>query len=145
MLLRSLLLMTGLLVVLALVASAMAPEEVRRGPTISLTEIPPAPDPAQTITGAFPAQGVLRARVGDVVAVTVRSSDRDVAEVRELGLDVPVGPGVDGQLRFLAGPAGRFVVRARYSGRELGVVVVSPAPVPEAREPRDGADGAEPL
>lgn len=85
---------------------------------------PPSSPPAQA-TGSLPADERIRARVGDVVIVEVRADRADSAEVRDLGIDAPVVPGVAGRLEFLADRPGRFPVVLSATGEQLGVILIT--------------------
>jgi hypothetical protein len=125
---RRLMLFVVLLLVIGAMASVTVPRE-RRAPA----EPPPLPEPAQlspsagVVQARLPAKRSVRAKVGDVVQIDVRSASDDVAEVVALGVSEPVGPGIPAQLVFDADQPGRFAVTLRDAGRRIGTVVVRAA------------------
>jgi hypothetical protein len=125
---RRLMLFVVLLLVIGAMASATVPRE-RRAPA----EPSPLPAPAQLAPAAgvvqarLPAKRSVRATVGDVLRIDVRSGTDDVAEVPALGVSEPVGPGIPAELVFDADHPGRFPVTLRDAGRRIGTVVVRAA------------------
>jgi hypothetical protein len=116
--------MAILLAVLVLLAGAST------RPTITGPPLPPpqaAAAPAAVVKGRLPTDGTVRAREGQVVRIDVRSTDDDIAEIPQLAVSVPVGPGLNLPLEFVADDPGRFNVTLRYSGKRVGQVVVSPS------------------
>ena len=127
---RSILLFVALLLLIAALASVIAPRESNvRGP--SSTQIPqvaPAPPPAaRTVTGELPADGTIDATVGDIIELTVIADHPDEVQLFDLGLRAPVDTDLPGRLEFVADQPGRFAVTLRYSGEKVGVLVVRPA------------------
>lgn len=120
---RRLLLLAALLLFIGSFAGALAPRE-RRQPA------PTAPAPkvvrsnAETVRATLPRAGAAKAKVGDLVALRVRSSTADQAEIPAFGLSEPVGPDLVAEFTFVADRPGRFPVRLSLSGTELGAVVV---------------------
>jgi hypothetical protein len=92
------------------------------------TPLPPvtASAPASTVEARLPADGTVRARVGQVVRLHVQATNNDVAEIAALALSMPVGPGLDTPLVFVAEQPGRFPVRLRYADEPVGQLVVTP-------------------
>jgi hypothetical protein len=133
MLLRSLLLLAGLLLLVAALANIVAPREVtNRNAGTAPVLTPPVADAVEPAVSAalrweLPGRRLLRAKVGDVVEITVASDTRDVAELPQLGVDAPVEAGMPATLRFVADQPGRFSVLLRYAQRKLGVLQVEPA------------------
>jgi hypothetical protein len=127
---RSILLFVAALLLIAALASVIAPRErTMVGP--STTTQPPqlaAPSPAAgTIKGTLPADGTIDATVGDIVELTVTADHPDVVQIFGLGLRAPVDRDLPGVLQFVADQPGRFAVTLRYSGERVGVLVVSRA------------------
>jgi hypothetical protein len=87
-------------------------------------DVATAPRARDVVEGRLPADGTVRAKVGDLVRVRVASTTRDRAEIVDLGVDGPVGPGERGELEFVAVGPGRFDVDLRWSGERAGTVVV---------------------
>lgn len=117
---------TTLLVVLALVVAALVAsgsggdEEAVPGAVAS-----PGP-PAATAALELPAERPVEAAVGEVVRLRVASERPDEARVLALGLDWPVGPGLPGEVVFVATAPGRYPVVLRDAGERAGTVVVRP-------------------
>ena len=117
-----------LLLLIGAMASATVPRERRER-----AEPPPLPAPARlapaagVVQGRMPAKRSVRAKVGDVVQIDVRSGTDDVAEVLSMGVSEPVGPDIPAQLVFDADHPGRFPVTLRDAGRRIGTVVVRAA------------------
>jgi hypothetical protein len=123
---RSILLFVAALLLIAALASVIAPREGNlAGPT---TPQPPQlaapPSAAPTVTGILPADGTIEATVGDVVDLTVTADHPDVVQIFDLGLQAPVDADLPGVLEFAADQQGRFAVTLRYSGERVGVLVV---------------------
>ncbi|MEA2284573.1 MAG: hypothetical protein QOJ21_616 [Solirubrobacteraceae bacterium] len=125
---RRLLLYAVLLLLVATVASAIAPRQ--RDSVVQTVEPSPAPGgpAADTVDGALPQDRRVRARVGDIVQLQVDHGERDVVEIPTLGISEPVEPGVPALLVFDADREGRFGVRLRMAGTRLGTVDVRPQP-----------------
>ena len=94
----------------------------------------PAPAPSATggtaanvVTATLPADASVQAAVGDEVELRVVSETADLAKITDLGIQVPVGPGLPGTIRFRAYSAGRFPVMFDLAGTEAGLIEVSPA------------------
>ena len=125
---RRLMLFVVLLLLIGAMASATVPRErraqVERAPMPAPAQLEPA---AGAVEGRMPAKRSLRAKVGDVVRIDVRSATDDVAQVLSMGVSEPVGPGVPSQLVFDADHPGRFSVTLRDAGRRIGTVVVREA------------------
>ena len=121
---RRLLLFVVLLLVIGAMASATVPRE-RRAPAQPPLPATPQLEPAgAAVEARLPAKRSVRAKVGDVVRLDVRSRSDDVAELTSLGVSEPVGPGLPAQLVFDADHTGRFAVTLRDAGRRIGTVVV---------------------
>jgi hypothetical protein len=132
MLLRSLLLLAGMLLLVAALASVVSPR-VDPGAETTPVVTTPVAQPGEGVAVApalrweLPGKRLLRANVGDVIEITVDSGTRDVAELPQLGLDAPVDVGVPATLRFVADRPGRFSVMLRYAEQKLGVLQVEPS------------------
>jgi hypothetical protein len=125
---RRLMLFVVLLVVIGAVASATVPRE--RKPAVRPTTPPaaaPATPAADVVTATLPGRRDVRARVGDVVEVTVEHDAQDIVQIVALGIEEPVEPGIAAQLVFDADRAGRFAVTLRDAGRRIGTVDIREA------------------
>jgi hypothetical protein len=119
------------LVVLVLGAVGAARRDAERERTTATSTVPgtatttPEPLPeGRDVSGTLPADGEVRARVGDTLDVLVTSETPDIAQNLQLGLKTSVGPGIEGRLRFTALQAGTFPIRLQVAGREAGRIVV---------------------
>jgi hypothetical protein len=123
MLLRRLLLFAAALLLVAALASALAPREDTAGPqpTGSQPDVAPAL-PAPVVRADLPRDRVVEAEVGDVVELQVTAAAPDQAEIPKLGVKAPADVGVPAQLTFVADQPGRFGVRLRFSGEKVGVI-----------------------
>jgi hypothetical protein len=126
---RSILLFVALLLLIAALASVIAPREgnVVGRSTTQPPQLAPPPPAARTVTGQLPADGTVEATVGDVVDLTVTADHPDEVQIFDLGLQAPVDADLPGVLQFVADQPGRFAVTLRYSGERVGVLVVRPA------------------
>jgi hypothetical protein len=126
---RSILLFVALLLLIAALASVIAPREgnVVGRSTTQPPQLAPPPPAARTVTGQLPADGTVEATVGDVVDLTVTADHPDEVQIFDLGLQAPVDADLPGVLQFVADEPGRFAVTLRYSGERVGVLVVRPA------------------
>jgi hypothetical protein len=123
---RRFLLFAVLLLVAGSLVSAMTPHTRHSGGTPS-SEVTPAPTnrPASVVEASLPADRDVRARVGDVVRLTVSAPSADVVELADLALEQPVDAGVPAELVFVADQAGRFRIRLRDAGESVGTLRVS--------------------
>jgi FtsP/CotA-like multicopper oxidase with cupredoxin domain len=126
---RSILLFVAALLLIAALASVIAPRQrTVVGPSTTQPPQLAAPSPAaRTITGSLPADARIDATVGDIVQLTVTADHPDEAQIFDLGLDAPVDFDLPGVLEFVADQPGRFAVTLRYSGERVGVLVVRSA------------------
>lgn len=91
---------------------------------------PPAAGPTRAMVdrleATLPSEQPVEAAVGDVVALTIRTDEAGRAEIRGLGVDVPIGPGLDVPVVLPLERTGRFIVTRRLSDERLGTLVVRP-------------------
>jgi hypothetical protein len=120
---RRLLLFAALLLVAISLVSAMTPRF--RDPRGANAEPPPASRPASVVEASLPAERPVRARIGDVVRLSVRAPSADVVEVTSLAVEEPVDAGATAQLEFVADRAGSFRVRLREAGEAIGTLRVA--------------------
>jgi hypothetical protein len=114
-----------LLLVAVSVVSAMTPRERRIGDTPSnQAQAPAASPPASVVEASLPGDRDIRARVGDVVRLTVRAPSADIVELADLALEQPVDAGVPAELVFVADQPGRFRIRLRDAGEAVGTLRV---------------------
>jgi hypothetical protein len=124
---RRLLVFIVLLLVVAAVASAIAPRraDIDRRP-VEPAATPPGP-PANVVQGVLPTDRRVRARVGDVVQLEVSHTAQDEVQIVALGLSEPVEPGLAAELVFDADRAGRFAVTLRDAAKRVGTLEVRAA------------------
>jgi hypothetical protein len=123
---RRLLLFAALLLVAVSLISAVTPRDRRFGDSgDSGLQRPPATRPASVVRASLPAAREIRARIGDVVHLSVRAPLADVVEVTSLAIEGPVDAGAPAELVFVADRAGRFRVRLRDAGDAIGTLRVA--------------------
>lgn len=124
---RRFLLFATLLLVAASLVSALAPSDRRFGqPPRALEPPPPAPTAAaRSVEAALPRTRPVRARVGDVVRLTVRAPAADTVELAALGVEAPADPQTPGELLFTADQVGSFPVRLRDADEAVGSLQVT--------------------
>jgi len=117
-----------LLVVMILVVGALSAAERDRTSGKTATTTPADALPVQTtghdVIATLPKDSPVRVKIGDSVLLRVRSETPDIAQILQLGLQTPVGPGLLGQLQFLAQAPGTFPVTLEVAGTTGGVVQV---------------------
>jgi hypothetical protein len=124
---RRFLLFAAVLILLTSLVSAVGTQQGRRTlerrPPPTLPEPPPSTS-AAVVTAKMPRKAAVRARVGDVVRLTVRSRFSDTVALPGLAIEGPVDQGAPAQLVFVADQAGRFPVVLRDAGQPVGTLVV---------------------
>ncbi len=126
---RPLLIGLTLLLVGASLISALATSEPRRRPQAGPPAAtgPPAStadEAAPRVTATLPSSKPVKARVGDVVLLTVKAPASDTAEVPALGVQGPVDAELPAQLLFTANEAGRFPVFLRDAQEAVGTLEI---------------------
>jgi hypothetical protein len=136
---RLLVLFAVLLGMTALVTSLAPRPTVDRPGAVQPTPSPtatPSPEPSagasQRIEETISAdpgrpRAKVRARVGDVLALTVRGDVLDGVEIAELGKLEPIEPGSPARFEMLLERRGELRVELVDAERLIGLVVVSPA------------------
>jgi hypothetical protein len=114
-----------LLLVAASVVGATSSRPPRSGERAPNAGATPTSPPASVVEITLPGDRDVRARVGDVVRLTVRAPSSDIVELTDLALEQPVDPGVPAELVFVADQPGRFPVRLRDAGQAVGTLRVS--------------------
>ena len=67
----------------------------------------------------------MKAKTGETVVLRVRSETPDIAKILAVGAKTSVGPGLPGELRFVAPTAGDLQVNLEVAGTTAGIVRVS--------------------
>lgn len=119
-----------LAVVVLLTGAISAANRDRRTTTTSTatTSAPPATTsgaPSADVVARLPSSKPVRARTGETVVLTVRSETPDIAEILAVGAKTAVGPGLPGELRFVAPTPGDLPVDLEVAGTTAGIVRVS--------------------
>jgi len=134
MFVRSLLLITAMLLLIAAVSSVVAPRELRSGrgasslgAAASNPRPPAAPGEVREETMRLPADKKLTVRVGDIVHIEASAETDDVVDIPELGVDGPVSPGIPATFDVITDLPGTFPIRLRYGEKTLGTLEVRPA------------------
>jgi hypothetical protein len=115
------------LLLLMVIGSALAEREARRTQAVA----PPvsagtaAAAPAAEASAELPPDRVVRARVGEIVSLTVRTPEPDTATIRDIGVSASTSQDVPGTLEFVAAEPGRYPVLLEDSGKVAGTVVVT--------------------
>jgi hypothetical protein len=133
---RRLLVPVTLLFLVLLILGSLTPSDSTRTDT-STAPSPPRGTPPRTVEATLPGRDV-RARVGDLVTLTVESEAVGGIEVPAFGESEPVAPGSPAIFDLLPTVPGRFVVRVAETGAEVGALVVEEAPAGE-EEAEDAA------
>ncbi len=122
---RRALLAVAILLLAAALVSSVAPRQREPAP-VAVPQAEPAGAAARrTVEGRLPADGVVRAREGDVVELQVTSRAPDEARIVALGLEGPTEPGLPATLTFVADRAGRFDVTLRDAGTRAGKLEIA--------------------
>jgi len=119
---RRLLLFASLLLLVSALSSALRPREDDGSGGRSNPAVPAGS--SERVRASLPADDPVRADVGDVVELTVRTEEAERAEIRDLGIDGPADPGLPATLLVLADRPGEFPVTLRYSGLRVGTLEV---------------------
>jgi hypothetical protein len=123
---RRLLIPVTLLFLALLILGSLTPPDSARRDTTSTAVPPPSSTPPRTVEATLPGREV-RARVGDLVTLTVESEAPGGVEVPAFGETEPVSPESPALFDFLPTEPGRYPVRAVETGSEIGVLVVDAA------------------
>ncbi len=120
---RRLLVPVSLVFLVLLILGSLAPSDSTR--TDSTTPVPPAGgSPPRTVEATMPANDEVRARVGDLVTITVESDQPGGVEMPDFGESEPVAPGAPATFDVLPSEPGRFEVVSTDTGKPVGVLVV---------------------
>jgi hypothetical protein len=120
---RRVLLILASVLLLGAVVGAMGPRENQ-----AVKPDLPAGRPAgtdRTVRGTLPREKVVRARVGDLVELTVVARAVDSATIEGFAQTEAVAPGAPARFSLLADRAGSFPVTLVLSGDRAGRIVVA--------------------
>ncbi len=121
-------LVLGLSLLVAIVAPRKEPTDDPTARTAPVRTGDAGGDPAAGVRGTLPRDKVVRARVGDLVELTVTSREPDSASLEAFGLTDSAERGSPARFSFLADREGSFDVRLGISEpRVVGQVVVRAA------------------
>jgi hypothetical protein len=122
---RQLLLWVAVLLLIAVVASAIAPVREQPSPPVFPAPAPPGAPSVRTVAATLPSTAPVAADVGDIVRLRVASEEPNRVLVSGLGVSAPVGPGSEGVVELVTDQPGRWTVRLDPSGTPIGVLEVS--------------------
>jgi hypothetical protein len=127
MLLRRMMFLAALLLLTSFVANALVANqrEDDRATAPEPSAAPPAGGLRQ-VEARMPGTRSVRARVGDLVSLTITTEEPTDLSIDALGLSASASPQVPAVLEFVASDEGRYPVRVEQTGAELGVLVVGP-------------------
>ena len=120
----------GLLILLATLVVLMSGlSSLRHSPTATPAPKPATPTgtptpPLPPITATMPADGLVRLKPGQTLHLQIKSDSPDIALISELGLKLPVGPDVPGDVVLVAPASGSFAVTLEIARRSVGEIVV---------------------
>jgi hypothetical protein len=121
---RRLLVPVSLLFLVLLILGSLTPSDSTRTDT-STTPAPPSGGSAvRTIEATMPEDDEVRARVGDLVNLTVESDAPGGVELPDFGESEPVAPGAPALFDILPTQPGTFDVVSTDSGKTIGTLVV---------------------
>jgi hypothetical protein len=130
---RALLLFLATLLLVAAISSVVSPRQLSSGHGAAALSAaaanrtpPPGPGDVREHTLVAPRKRPLVASVGDVIHVEAAIDAQDVAEFPDLGIDAAVSPQAPAVFDVVADRPGRFLLKLRYSGAEIGVLEVKP-------------------
>jgi hypothetical protein len=124
---RLLLPVTVLFLVLLVLGSLGQQNQATRKDFATTPGPPPNARTVSTVEATMPEAKEVRAKVGDLVTLTVESEDLGGVEVPAFGETEPVAPEAPAIFDLLPTEAGRYPVVATETGDEIGVLVVEPA------------------
>jgi hypothetical protein len=126
---RRLLLPVSVLFLVLLVLSSLGQQDQATRSDIATAPSPP-PSSSRTVgtvEATMPAAREVRAKVGDLVTLTVESDEPGGVEIPAFGETEPAGPEAPAIFDVLPTEPGSYPVRSTVTGEELGVLVVEPA------------------
>jgi hypothetical protein len=122
---RQLLLWVAVLLLIAVVASAIAPTPKQAPAPVFPAPTPAGTSAARTIDATLPSATPVTAEVGDIVRLRIRSAFPNRVLVGGLGVTAPVGPGSEGFVELVTDQPGNWPVRYDPSGAQIGMLEVA--------------------
>lgn len=127
---RGLLIFLATLVVLLSALSSLRTSteknSAKQTPLPTTTSAAPVAKPVPSaVTAVMPADPKVKIAPGQELTLRIRSDSPDVALISGLGLKVPVGPDVSGEIVLVAPGSGTFEVILQVAARSVGEIVVS--------------------
>ena len=124
---RMLLFATALLLVGAIVSAVAQRDDRATAPQRTAPAVAGAAAGPRRIEATLPADSPVRARVGDVVRLHVRTPGPEQIDIPGLGLSEPAGTGEPADFDFVAPAKGSYEVKLSLANTKVGVVEVQPA------------------
>ena len=122
---RRLLLWAGVLLLIAVVASAIAPTPDKAPAPVFPAPAPAGAPAARTVDATLPSATPVAASVGDIVRLRIRSNLPNRVLIDGLGVTAPVGPGSEGLVELVTDQPGNWPVRLDPSGAQIGMLEVA--------------------
>lgn len=122
---RRVLLFCSIVLLAAALSSALTSSTREDADDAPVALAPPAAAPDDRVRAKLPSEAPVVAELGDVVELDVRAETTERVEIRALGVDAAVGPGLPAKLLVITDRAGEFPVTLRYSGRKIGTLTVT--------------------
>ena len=132
--LRLIIVATGMVAVLALIAGVTSDErDQRRATQTGTTLARPAVAPGRTIEAQVPSAKPISVRAGDTVKLTVTLKKDDSVIVDALGFDETFAAGLATEVILIPAAPGTYDLKLQNAGGRIGQLVVKPArPASEA-------------
>src|SRR4051794_18821291 len=121
---RQLTMWAAVLLLIAVVATAIAPAPEQPAAPVFPAPTPPGVPHSRTVEASLPSTTPVAVSVGDVVRLHVASEQPDRVRVAGLGVTAPVGPGSAGLVELVTDQPGRWTVRLEPTGTAIGVLEV---------------------
>jgi len=96
----------------------------KQSPATQAPEAPASKAAPSGVSATMPADSKVQLKPGQRLKLTIRSESADVATISELGLKIPVGPDVPGELVLIAPSNGSYAVTLQIAQRTVGTIAV---------------------
>ena len=123
---RRLLLPVTLLFLVLLVLGSIGANQARRENFTTVPGPPPTARTVGTVEATMPAAKEVRAKVGELVTLTVEADEPGGVEFPAFGETEPAAPEAPAVFDVLPTEAGRYPVRSTETGDTIGELVVEP-------------------